>query len=105
MGGMNTIISHRYLIRQNLIAFIGVCICMYFAYHAIYGNRSYVKHMSLSSQIESMSQNLVELQKDRVELERKVAMMRPGSVDADLLEERVRLVLGYKHKDEKMFMP
>lgn len=102
---MNTVYAHRYLIRQNLFACIGICICLYFAYHALYGNRSYIKWMQLNSQIETTSQKLSELQKDRVELEQKVAMMRPGSVDADLLEEQVRLVLGYKHKDEKVLMP
>lgn len=33
-------------------------------------------------------------------LERKVLKLRPESLDPDLLEERVRLVLGYTYPDE-----
>lgn len=31
-------------------------------------------------------------------------MMRPGNVDKDLLEEQVRLVLGYRQSDELVFL-
>ncbi len=33
-------------------------------------------------------------------LQKKNAMMRPGSVDKDLLEEQVRRVLGYRDPNE-----
>ena len=37
---------------------------------------------------------------ERQKLETKVVMMRPGSINKDLLEERIRSVLGYRYEDE-----
>ena len=68
---------------------------MYFSYHAVFGNRSYIRLASLESQIETLSDKRDELAAQRTGLEDKVVMLRPGSVDRDLLEERARYVLGY----------
>ncbi len=56
--------------------------------------------VQLSQKIETVSQEHDILHDNRMALEGRVIMMRPGSINKDLLEERVRLVLGYKHKDE-----
>jgi len=37
---------------------------------------------------------------DKIALERKVVMMRPGTINRDLLEERIRSVLGYRYENE-----
>jgi cell division protein FtsB len=73
---------------------------MYFSFHAVQGERGVLRLLSSNTQLETLSSQSDNLEAQREELERKVAMMRPGSVDRDLLEERVRGVLGYKHADE-----
>ena len=97
---MNRLLSHRYLFRHNLFALMGVCVCVYFSYHALQGDRSALRLWQLNSSIATMSQEFQETHLNRVEIEKKVLMMRPGSVNQDLLEERVRLVLGYAHKND-----
>lgn len=97
---MRKLIAQRYLIRQNLLAIIGICLCAYFSYHALFGNRSYIRLVGLESRIEALSQKRDELTVHRVALHDKVVMLRPGSVDRDLLEERARYVLGYKMAGE-----
>lgn len=92
---MRKLIAQRYLIRQNILSIIGICLCVYFSYHAVFGNRSYIRLASLESQIETLSDKRDELAVQRTGLEDKVVMLRPGSVDRDLLEERARYVLGY----------
>ena len=64
------------------------------------GDRGVLALASTSSQIETLSIKADKLQDERRSLEQKVAMMRPGSVDKDLLEEQVRSTLGYKYNDE-----
>jgi len=98
---MNTLYQHRYLIRQNMIFVIGICLTIYFSYHAIQGNRSYLRLMSLNAGISETTQEYKILKSERDVIEKKVVMMRPGTINRDLLEERVRLVLGYRHPDEK----
>ncbi len=97
---MNRLFNQRYLIRQNLLTLIGVCLCFYFSYHAVQGNRSALTLLSLNRSIATMSLDATSLRADRQHLEQKVRMLRPGSLSRDLLEERVRAVLGYKYADE-----
>ena len=97
---MNKLAQHKYLIRQNIIILIGISLCIYFAYHAIQGERSILRLHALNTQIETMSLKETEIQNQRVTLEKKVRMLRPSSISKDLLEERVRIVLGYKYNDE-----
>lgn len=56
--------------------------------------------MSLERQTERLDEQFEVLSKERAFLENKVAMLRPGSIDPDLLEERARVMLGYHHPDE-----
>ncbi len=97
---MNKLLAHRSLIRQNLITLIGVSLCIYFCYHALQGERSMLRLMSLGTQIETMSLTASDHQNQRLALEKKVRMLRPGSISKDLLEERARVVLGYRQADE-----
>jgi len=97
---MNKLYSHRYILKNNLFVFIGVCLCLYFSFHAFQGDRGALALVSTNSQIETLSSQSDKLKAERQALEQKVSMMRPGSVDRDLLEERVRATLGYKYDDE-----
>lgn len=56
--------------------------------------------MSLERKVERLADQHKHLSEQRQSLENKVAMLRPGSIDPDLLEERARAVLGYQHIDE-----
>jgi cell division protein FtsB len=97
---MNKLYLHRHILKNNVLTFFGVCLCMYFSFHAVHGDRGVLRLVSANTQLETLSIHSDNLSAQRAELERKVAMMRPGSVDKDLLEERVRSTLGYKHADE-----
>jgi cell division protein FtsB len=101
---MNKLFRHRAIIRENLISLIGMCLCLYFAYHAIQGNRSLMRMVTLKSQIVTMSSERDNLTAERTLLEQKVSMMRPGSLNKDLLEERARVVLGYKNENDVVIL-
>ncbi len=101
---MSKLFHHRMFLRQNLISLIGMCLVLYFTYHAIYGSRSLMRMFMLKSQIETMSQERDNLAAERVALEQKVTMMRPGSLNRDLLEERARVVLGYKKENDLIIL-
>jgi cell division protein FtsB len=97
---MNKLLQHRYTLRENFFTLVGVCLCFYFAYHAFFGSRSVLQLISLNRNIETMSLQADFASAERIALEKKVAMMRPGSLSKDLLEERARMVLGYKGDGE-----
>lgn len=98
---MKRLIEQKYIVRQNLIGFIGVCICFYFCYHLMAGERRYLRLVSLNYQISKTQNELEKATAEREAVEQKVAMMRPGNVNRDLLEEQSRRILGYQYPNEK----
>ena len=101
---MKRLIEQKYVVRQNLIIVIGVCLSLYFCYHLIAGERSYLRLISLNYQISQTEKQLETSAAQRAGMEQKVVMMRPGSVNRDLLEEQARSVLGFHYKDEKVLI-
>ena len=101
---MKRLIEQKYLFRQNLIVVIGVCLSFYFCYHLIAGERSYLRLISLNHQISTTEKQFDTASAERTALEHKVVMMRPGSVNRDLLEEQARSVLGFHYPDEKVII-
>ncbi len=101
---MNHLFKHQAVVRENLLYLIGMCLCLYFTYHAVQGNRSLVRMMTLKSQIETKQHERDNFLAERLALEERVSMMRPGSLNRDLLEERARAVLGYKSENEVVIL-
>lgn len=101
---MKRLIEQKYVVRQNLIAVIGVCLSFYFCYHLIAGERSYLRLISLNHQVTTTEKQYDIALASRAALEQKVVMMRPGSVNRDLLEEQSRKILGFHYKDEKVLI-
>ena len=97
---MNRVFEHRSWIRDNLIVLIGACLCVYFSYHAIQGNRSFLRLMALDHSIAALSPQHTQITAEHDVLEAKVKAMRPGGLSKDLLEERARAILGYAGRDE-----
>jgi len=101
---MRKLIERRHLVRQNLVAILGVCLSLYFCYHLVAGERSYLRLLSLERQIDSGAVEVKRLSAEREDLERNVVMLRPGSIDRDFLEERARVVLGYAREGEQVLI-
>ncbi len=98
---MKRLIEQKYVVRQNLISVIGLCLCFYFGYHLVAGERSYIRLVSLNYQIDRTNIEFSRAKVDREALEQRVVMMRPGNVNRDLLEEQSRKILGYSYPNEK----
>lgn len=92
-------------IQQHFWALIGLCLCFYFSYHLISGERSYLRLISLNNMIVQTRAELATLSEQEKALGEKVSMMQPGHVNADLLEEQVRLTLGYRDAAEQDVLP
>lgn len=97
---MRQIKKKQSFIRKNILAIVGLCLSLYFSYHLVAGHRGYYSLVNLEREITVLTAKYAALEAEREVVERKVKMMRPGSVDRDLLEERARHVLGYQRSDE-----
>ena len=87
-----------------MLGVIGLCLSVYFCYHLVAGPRGYFSLIILDGKISDVTTEYVVLKDQREAVEKRVVMMRPGSIDRDLLEERARHMLGYKYDDE-LIMP
>jgi cell division protein FtsB len=101
---MDYLRARSFIIKQNLLVIIGICLFCYFSWHIVTGKRSYTRLVYLNNNIEKISEEYNRMHEERIEIENKVVKLRPGSIDPDLLEERARYVLGYVHPDDYMLI-
>ena len=73
------------------------CACLgllgFFAWHAQEGPRGFAFHEKLANQSQQLSGELATIQNQRKEFETRVALLRPESVDPDMLDEMARSTL------------
>lgn len=79
---------------------IGACIVSYFLYHTIQGDRGWLAMLRLQNRVAVQQNNLSQLQQEHKELDHRVKLMRPGSMDPDLLDEKSREMLDYSKPNE-----
>jgi cell division protein FtsB len=97
---MNVLHELRKRAPQVALPVIGVCVAGYFAYHAVQGDRGIIAWLVLNQQIAEAQEVEAELAAERATLEQRVALLRPDSLDPDLLAERARVMLNLAHADE-----
>jgi len=76
------------------------CLTVYFAYHAVEGDRGVNAWWGLRQKIALADATLAALNSQRAGLEERVAHLRPESLDPDMLEERARVLLNFGRPDE-----
>lgn len=86
--------------RTLLGMLAGAGIAGYFAYYAVEGERGLMAAQQLQQEIQATAQVLAQVRAERQFYESRVALLRPDSIDPDLLEEQVRLALNFTHPDE-----
>jgi cell division protein FtsB len=85
---------------QMIVSVIGACIVGYFLYHTIEGERGWVTQVRLQNETKAAEETLAKLQKEREALEHRVKLIRPESLDPDLLDEEARKTLNYSKPNE-----
>jgi cell division protein FtsB len=90
--------------RRNKTTFLITLACLgayaFFGWHAKYGARSFSYQASVREKLA-----LVKLEHDQIVARRKaleahVRLLRPESLDADMLDEKAREMLGYARDGE-----
>ena len=79
---------------------IGVCLIVYFLYHAVQGDRGLIAFWQLSKQVTQAETTYSMLNQKRAELQNRVTLLNPYSLNSDMIDERARFMLGYTKPDE-----
>jgi cell division protein FtsB len=90
--------------RQAIIPVLGISLLTYFSYHAIQGERGLFAWIQLNQQLKQTRALADAVASQRDELENRVRRLSSGSLDTDLLDERVRSMLNLARADEVVIM-
>jgi cell division protein FtsB len=72
----------------------------YFGVNAFSGNHGLKAKQDLDQQIASLSSELAQLQLERKQWERRIALLKSRGLDPDMLDERARALLDYVHPND-----
>ncbi|MDN3719386.1 septum formation initiator family protein [Roseibium salinum] len=79
---------------------IAIAALGYFGFHAMSGELGMVGRALIESQVSELEAELAQVSAERRELVSRVSLLRPESLDPDMLDERARLHLNLVHGDE-----
>jgi cell division protein FtsB len=74
---------------------IAALVIGYFGVNAYTGNHGLRAKQDLDQQIAQLTSELNALKSERTSWERRVALLKPESIDPDMLDERARTLLDY----------
>ena len=85
----------RAFINTLALYTIAALLIGYFGVNAFTGNHGLRARQDLDHEVTQLTGELAALKTERAILERRVALLRPESIDADMLDERARFQLDY----------
>ncbi len=87
-------------LRHIIFPAVIVAMMVYFTYHIFQGQRGVLAWIRLDKKLKEQEIILNTLTKEKEYLEKEAYLLRPDSLDIDLLEEKARQVLNFAHPDE-----
>ena len=79
---------------------MGAAAMAYFGYHAVQGDRGLIAWWNLRFERERADRTLDEVTAQMKAIQKRVQLLRPESLDRDMLEERARVMLGAVGPDD-----
>jgi cell division protein FtsB len=76
----------------------------YFGYHAFHGDYGLMARAELDSQVSDLEGELKNLRTIRRQFEHRVSLLRPESLDPDMVDELARANLNLSHPNEITIM-
>jgi cell division protein FtsB len=87
-------------LRHIVFPVVIVAMMVYFTYHIFQGQRGVLAWIRLDKKLKEEEAILNALTQEKETLEKETYLLRPDSLDIDLLEEKARQVLNFAHPDE-----
>ncbi len=76
----------------------------YFLSQAFQGEHGIYSHALLQEKTVQLNRQLAQVKARRKLLESRVALLRDGTIEKDMLDEQVRRNLGFVHQDDVVIM-
>lgn len=86
---------------RNIVFPVAIVLLLtYFTYHIFQGQRGILAWIRLDKKLQEQEVALSGLTQEKEKLEREAYLLRPDSLDIDLLEEKSRQLLNFSHSNE-----
>lgn len=89
--------------RKTSLNTLALLMLVYFVFHSIYGSRGIIAYFKSQSELKSSHKKLELIRSKRIEIENRTKLLRPNSLDKDMLDETTRNVLGLSKPNEKVY--
>jgi len=88
------------------LAVPAVCLMLlgYFAFHGVEGDFGLFALKKLVERESALNAELKNLAADKERLEKRVALMRPESLDPDMIDEKARQSLNMAHRNDRIII-
>lgn len=90
--------------RRTFFDFAVTLACLsllgFVVWHGYYGERSLEKSKALEARVERLGKSLAAVRAEREALEARVNLLRPESIDPDMVEEMARFQLGFTREGD-----
>ena len=83
---------------------IWATIILYITFHTIQGERGLIAFMQIYGEVLAAKKTQQILINKKKRLQNQVTLLSPKSLDIDMLEERVRIMLGYSRPNETIIL-
>lgn len=87
-------------LKHIVFPVVMISLMVYFTYHIFQGQRGIIAWIQLDKKLKEQEAILDTLTKEKDALEKEAYLLRPDSLDLDLLVEKVRHLLNFSHPDE-----
>jgi cell division protein FtsB len=91
-------------LRALLLHAIAASLIGYFAWQAFQGNYGLEARKGYEEDITRLTRERDELKAERKDLERRVALLKPESIDPDMVEELARRDLGFAGPNDLLML-
>lgn len=82
------------------VSVVSLALLGFFAWHGLRGDRGVEHQKSVVAEVVQLKADLARVRDERNKLDARVALLRPQSIDPDLLDEMARRTLGYVRERE-----
>ncbi|MGB0630407.1 MAG: FtsB family cell division protein [Alphaproteobacteria bacterium] len=97
---MGAVLEIKRRSRRMIVPIVGALFVCYFLVHAFHGDRGIIAWMHLQKQVSSAEQTLAATRNVREDYERRISLLKSEHLDADMLDERARIMAGLVRPDE-----
>lgn len=97
---MNLLVELKNRARHVVGPLLGVSAVIYFAYHAVNGDRGLMAWLELKDRVAAAEESAEAVALQRRAVENRVRLLHPESLDPDMIEERARIVINFAYQGD-----